>query len=160
MKEKRLKLNIKLLHPNAIIPTRAHEHDAGLDLYSHEHAVLWYAHVGAIHTGVAVQIPKGCVGLIKDRSSMAKRGIHVLGGVIDSGYTGEIIVFLYNTADAFNISAGEKIAQLIVIPLLQGIELNVVDSLEESDRGDKGFGSSDNIQNIIDRSKRTCTTLK
>lgn len=140
-------MRVKLLHQCAKLPTKTYETDAGWDLFSNDPHQLFYGNIVAIKTGIAIEIPHGCVGIIKDRSSMALKGVKVLGGVIDSGYTGEIIVFLVkiSTQDTpIIIHSYDKIAQLLILPMIMmGNHLEVVDNLSESARGNKGFGSSD-----------------
>lgn len=140
------------LSGNAILPTRAHEWDAGLDLYTPEDVTVvrsrWTPTEGitigsaTIDTGVHVEIPKGYVGFIKSKSGLnVKHGL-TAEGVIDSGYTGSIVVKLYNhTSTSYEFKAGEKIAQLVILPILTP-ELELVDELEDTDRGSNGFGSS------------------
>ena len=150
-------MNIALDH-FAVIPTRAHDTDAGIDLKSpdrytvkgvdvvggtNEGAVWGTIEVGkqVVDTGVHVQLPKGTVGMIKAKSSLYSKGIYC-EGVIDEGYTGSIKVVLYNhTPKDFEIRKGDKIAQLVILPCLTP-ELKIVDSLEETERGDGGFGST------------------
>jgi len=134
------------------MPTRAHPWDAGLDLYAMEDAVVPHAEVfpfdeiqlgsAVIDTGVHVQIPKGYYGEIRSRSGlMCKHGI-TTDGTIDANYTGSIRVCLFNhRASAYTVKAGDKIAQLVIVPCLLP-ELELVDHLEETDRGDGGFGST------------------
>lgn len=127
----------------AYVPERAHKTDAGLDVRSRETRLV-KAHRGALfHTGLHVQLPHGTAGLLVSRSGLnVKHGI-TSTGLIDEGYTGEIIVKLYNNSDTdYLVHAGDKISQLVVIPVLYaGIDL--ADSLDENtERGDKGFGSS------------------
>lgn len=136
-----MKINFKLNHPDAKAPTRAHHFDAGNDLYSIENIDL-YPGVTKIKTGVSVALPAGTVGVIKDRSSMGIKGLHVYAGVIDHGYTGEISVVLYNMSDKpYPVRVGDKIAQLVVLPI-SVVDWEQSDSLEATDRGDSGFGSS------------------
>ena len=147
-----------MLDPGAKMPTRAHEFDAGLDLYAPKTTTIpgskysppianyGYGMVSigqkTIDTGVHVQIPEGYVGLIKSKSGlMVKHGL-LTDGTIDSGYTGSIQVKLFNTAQKdYKFNAGDKIAQLVIVPCLLP-EPELVDELEETDRGDGGFGST------------------
>lgn len=142
-----------MLDEGAILPTRAHETDAGLDLYTPVDVVVpgcssdvfdEFAVVGSatIDTGVHVEIPKGYVGFIKSKSGlMVKRGL-TADGTIDSGYTGSIVVKLFNhTHNDHRFYAGDKIAQLVLLPIITPY-LEVVDSLEDTERGDGGFGST------------------
>ena len=129
-----------LLDPGAKMPTRAHEWDAGLDLYAMHDGVVDYSKT--FDTGVHVEIPEGCVGLIKSKSGLMVKNQITTDGTIDSGYTGSIRVKLFNHGgETYFVKAGDKIAQLVILPcVLPPLEL--VDSLEETDRGDKGFGST------------------
>lgn len=141
-----------MLDKGAIMPTRAHTWDAGLDLYAMEDAVVPSAMVFpfdeiecgsvVIDTGVHAQIPEGYYGEIRSRSGlMCKKGI-TTDGTIDAHYTGPIKVCLFNhKASAYSVRKGDKIAQLVIVPCLLP-ELELVDSLEETDRGDGGFGST------------------
>lgn len=125
----------------AYLPERAHSADAGLDLKSPVDAVLTEWDKCEVRTGVHVELPKGTVGMIKTRSSLNSLGIQC-EGVIDEGYTGEIVVILQNhTNDIITIGRGDKIAQLVILPVIRP-EIDLVDELEETERGDKGFGSS------------------
>ena len=127
------------LDKGAIAPTRAHPWDAGLDLYAKEDFELTYYH--AFDTGVHVEIPEGFVGFIKSKSGlMVNHGI-ITDGTIDAHYTGSIKVQLFNLGPTYKVKAGDKIAQLVIVPCLLP-RLELVDSLEETDRGDSGFGST------------------
>lgn len=124
------------------MPERAHETDAGLDIKS-PRAVTIYAHDSAvIDTGVHVEIPVGHVGMLKSKSGLnVKHGI-TSEGVIDAGYTGSIRVKLYNnSSEIYTVEAGDKITQLVIIPILTP-EIELVDSLDETERGENGFGST------------------
>ncbi len=126
----------------AYLPERAHETDAGLDIRS-PRAVTIYAHDSAvIDTGVHVEIPVGHVGMLKSKSGLnVKHGI-TSEGVIDCGYTGSIRVKLYNnSSEMYSVQRGDKITQLVILPILTP-EIELVDSLEETERGENGFGSS------------------
>lgn len=126
----------------ATIPTRNHPDDAGLDLYAAESTTLLPAQPLLVSTGIAAALPTQTVGLILDRSSMAKRGIKTMGGVIDAGYRGEIKVILMNQTNApLAIQAGDKIAQLVILPIVTPAPLET-DELDKTSRGIQGFGSS------------------
>lgn len=131
-----------MLDPGAKMPTRAHELDAGYDLYSTHDAIIMQNASGRFDTGVHVQIPAGYVGFLKSKSGLnVKNGLQS-EGVIDAGYTGSIMVKLYNQSPkAALIAKGEKISQLVIMPIITP-ELEQVDSLEATDRGDNGFGST------------------
>ena len=135
-------LPILKLSPEATLPTRAHHDDAGLDLYCLEDIVLPVQEGKVTRTGIAMAIPAGHVGLVSDRSSMAKRGVKTAGGVIDAGYRGEIHVVLRNiSTEEIRIARGERIAQILIIPIVTPA-VREVTSLDETLRGSKGFGSS------------------
>lgn len=132
-----------VLEPWAIMPTRAHEYDAGLDLYSASDDIYIYPGGSELFdTGVHVQLPKNTVGFLKSKSGLnVKHGI-TSEGVIDVGYTGSIMVKLYNHGSKpYKVCKGDKISQLVILPCILP-ELEVVSSLEETERGDNGFGSS------------------
>lgn len=136
-----------MLDEGAKIPTRAHPYDAGLDLYAPEgDGVYGISPCGGsvtIDTGVHVEIPEGCVGFIKAKSGLnVKHGL-TCTGVIDAHYTGSIAVKLYNHHHClrYDVKPGDKIAQLVILPCVL-LPVEQVDSLEETDRGDNGFGST------------------
>lgn len=131
-----------MLSEGAKMPTRAHPYDAGLDLYAMEDAYIRANNGFVFDTGVHVQIPEGCVGFIKSKSGlMVNHGI-LTDGTIDCGYTGPIKVKLFNHGGSkYEVKAGDKIAQLVIVPCVL-LPLELVDSLEETDRGDNGFGST------------------
>lgn len=140
-------LAVRLLHPDARVPARAHPGDAGLDLVAVSGAQL-APHGGraAIPTGIAVAIPHGYAGLVLPRSGLAARhGITLSNapGLIDAGYRGELVVLMVNLGDkAHAIHAGERIAQLVIAPIAL-CAVAVVDELPASDgRGVGGFGST------------------
>lgn len=132
-------LPFKKLHPDAKL-TRGSEWAAGYDLYATESGVVRDS-TQKFHTGIAVEIPPGYVGLIRDRSSLGSKGIVVSGGVIDSDYRGEILVCLTSLCYDRNqtVRVGDKIAQLVIVPCFQG-EPTEVEALSETTRGTKGFG--------------------
>ena len=141
-----MKINV-VLDQGAKMPVKAHEIDAGFDLYSPaEFTVNPATNRGAgtaiINTGVHMQIPVGYVGFIKSKSGLnVKHGL-TAEGVIDSGYTGSIVVKLYNYSDEeYKIHAGDKITQLVILPI-PPVELEQVTELPETERGSNGFGSS------------------
>lgn len=141
-----MELPIARLNEEAVLPSRAHEGDAGLDLYACEAAHIGPGERWSVGTGIAVEIPGGHAGLVLPRSGLAKRhGISLVNspGLIDSGYRGEIRVLLLNTdpAEVFRVAPGDRIAQLVVTPvsLAEPVEAEV---LADSARGDGGFGSS------------------
>jgi dUTP pyrophosphatase len=141
-----VELLVAKLKENAVLPSRAHEGDAGLDLYACEPAHLGPGERWSVGTGIAVEIPEGHAGLVLPRSGLARdHGIALVNspGLIDSGYRGEVRVLLLNTdpAETFRIEPGDRVAQLLIAPiaLADPVEVEV---LAESARGDGGFGSS------------------
>lgn len=131
-----------VLDPGAKEPTRAHEFDAGLDLYSTRALIIRAHSRETIDTGVHVAIPKGFVGFLTSRSGMMRKQGLTCRGTIDCGYTGSIgaVIFNHSDEDAF-IPAGSKITQLVIVPCIVP-PVKVVDALEETERGDDGFGST------------------
>lgn len=141
-----MELPFAKLKDEAMIPTRAHEGDAGLDLYACEAAHIGPGERWSVGTGVAVEIPEGHAGLVLPRSGLAKKhGIALVNspGLIDSGYRGEIRVLLLNTdpAETFRVEPGDRIAQLVIAPIAPAEPVET-QSLADSARGDGGFGSS------------------
>lgn len=135
-------LKILRVSPEATLPTRAHPDDAGLDLFSLEDFILGPGRGHVTRTGIAIALPPHHVGMVADRSSMAKRGVKTAGGVIDAGYRGEIHIVLRNlTLEPIPIAKGERIAQLLILPIITPMPVEV-SSLDETSRGSKGFGSS------------------
>lgn len=131
-----------MLDTNAFMPERAHEADAGYDLKSPVKCRLYAGEAVVIDTGVHVQIPECHVGMLKSKSGLNVKHDIVGEGVIDSGYTGSIRVKLYNHGkESYVIEVGDKISQLVLLPIITP-ELEVVDSLEATDRGNNGFGST------------------
>jgi dUTP pyrophosphatase len=141
-----MRLEIALLEARAVLPTRAYDADAGLDLYSVESARIEPGERISVGTGIAVAIPDGHAGLVLPRSGLAARhGIALVNapGLIDAGYRGELRVLLLNTDrnEAFVIEPGDRIAQLVIVTLPE-VELCERESLDEAARGSRGFGSS------------------
>jgi dUTP pyrophosphatase len=135
-------LPIRRLEPKAHLPTRAHPDDAGLDLYALEDAVVPPGEGRLLRTGVAVAVPAGHVGLICDRSSLARRGLKTAGGVIDAGYRGELGVVVWNISrEPQPVKKGERCAQLLVIPIATPAPVESED-LGATVRGNGGFGST------------------
>ena len=136
------KIKVKL-DDGAFIPERAHEDDAGLDLkYPDENVTVRVGQSVVIDTGIHVQIPRGYVGMLKSKSGLnVKYGLQN-EGVIDAGYTGSIVVKLYNNGQRdILVEHGDKIAQLVILPIITP-EIELVDELEETERGNAGFGST------------------
>jgi len=141
-----MSFRVRRLDDRALLPTRAHSGDAGLDLYAVEGVVLEPGERASVGTGIAVEIPDGQAGLVLARSGLAARhGIALVNapGLIDAGYRGEIRVLLLNTdrRSAFRLEPGDRIAQLVVVRV-ETPEVVEVEALASSERGHGGFGSS------------------
>jgi dUTP pyrophosphatase len=141
-------LRVKRLHADARLPVVAHPgEDLGYDVFALEQAVLAPRITVKLRTGIAVEARDPETGaplglLVRDRSSMAARGLATTGGVIDAGYRGEILILMTNLGEVTQeIQAGEKIAQMVPVPVLTG-PVREVESLEVSVRAAKGFGST------------------
>src|SRR5580693_7695498 len=139
-----MKIRIKKLHPDAILPSYAHgpDEDAAMDLRSLERMVLTPGAAQAVPTGLAIELPAGCEAQVRPRSGLAlKHSITVNFGTIDPGYRGEIRVIMFNLGRAdYKIEKGDRIAQLVVAKY-EAIDWQESD-LSDSDRGAGGFGSS------------------
>lgn len=141
-----MELSILKLKDEAVLPSRAHEGDAGLDLYSCEAAHIGPGERWSVGTGVGVEIPDGHAGLVLPRSGLARdHGIALVNapGLIDSGYRGEVRVLLLNTdpAETFRVEPGDRIAQLLLTPIAKAEPVEAP-ALSDSVRGEGGFGSS------------------
>jgi dUTP pyrophosphatase len=139
-------LPVAKLKDAALLPTRAHEGDAGLDLYACEAAHIGPGERWSVGTGLGVEIPEGHAGLVLPRSGLARdHGIALVNapGLIDSGYRGELRVLLLNTdpAETFRVEPGERIAQLLITPIATPTPVEAT-ALNDSARGEGGFGSS------------------
>ena len=136
-----MKIKIKL-DEGAKLPTRAHETDAGLDIYARDEQIVPAKESAIFDTGVHIELPVGTVGMLKSKSGLNVKYGLTSEGVIDVGYTGSIVVKLYNHSGFdYRVKAGDKISQLVILPILTPTPY-IVDSLEETERGDNGFGSS------------------
>ena len=138
-----MQLKIKKLTEHSIVPKFAHEGDAGMDLYSSEDMEIKPGERVQIPTGIAMHIPDNCVGLIWDKSGLShKFGLKTLGGVIDSGYRGEIKIGIINLSNEYyKIEKGHKVAQIIIQEIVRPT-IEEVEDLEDSSRGENGFGST------------------
>lgn len=137
-----IELKVKKLNENAKLPERKREGDAGLDLYCIEDYIIKPFEIKQISTGIAIEIPKGYFGLIKDRSGLAINGLHILAGIIDENYRGEIKIVAINLSNKeIKIEKYTRIAQLIIIPYLK-VNIKEVNELSQTERNEKGFGSS------------------
>lgn len=140
-------LRFELLTDTAIIPSRAHESDAGFDLHADEALTILPGGRALVRCGIAIALPEGTAGLVCPRSGLAgKRGITVLNapGVIDAGYRDEVRVILINhdRGDAFKINVGDRIAQLVITPFIAPSFVEAKVTEEQTDRGLNGFGST------------------
>ncbi len=138
-------INIKL-DDGAILPTKAHKTDAGFDLYAPERFIIppnkWDGG-GVIDTGVHMLIPDGYVGMIKSKSGLNIKHDITTEGVIDAGYTGSIVVKVYNySSDEYVFEKGDKVTQIVIIPIANVEGFTLVDEFEDTERGEDGFGSS------------------
>jgi dUTP pyrophosphatase len=137
-----LTLKIKRLHPEAKLPTYAHHGDVGLDLYSLEQVTIEPGGHHRFYNGLALEFPVGYAGIIKDKGSIAKAGLHTMGGVFDAGFRGEYNVHLVNLGDQpYTIEKGDKVAQLVLFPV-EIAKIEEVSELSDSARGLGQFGST------------------
>lgn len=133
---------VKKISPNAKVPTKDNQQDAGIDVYTNETYTLQPGERHTFTTGISVGIPDGYVALLWDRSGLGSKGIHRLAGVIDSGYRGEWgIVLLNTTAEPYEIKAGDKIIQC-VLQKYETADIQEVNELSDTARAGTGFGSS------------------
>lgn len=139
-------LKFKKLSPDAIIPVYAHPSDAGMDVRSMEDLVIPPGKRALVHTGLVMALPPMYEAQVRPRSGLAlKHGITVLNtpGTIDAGYRGEVGVILANFGDGdFAVRKGDKIAQLVIAPVVQPDEIVEIEEIDETDRGAGGFGST------------------
>lgn len=138
-----LTIKIKKLIPDAVVPNYAHVGDAGMDVYASEDVHIKKGERMKVPTGIAMEIPEGYVGLVWDKSGLSmNHGLKTLGGVIDAGYRGEIMIGIINLSNEdYTIGKGRKVAQI----LIQKVETSNIQETEElgdSHRGEKGFGST------------------
>ncbi len=138
-----MKLFLKKMHADAVVPQFAHATDAGMDLCSTVEITIAPGTRVSVPTGIAMQIPDGYVGLIWDKSGISQKGgLKTLGGVIDAGYRGEMFVGLFNTSnEPYTYGPGQKVAQILIQKIEQP-EIELVDDLENSDRGTGSVGST------------------
>lgn len=130
------------LDSDAIMPTRAHDTDAGLDLYATQSKKIPARGSAVFDTGVHIELPPNTAGMIKSKSGLNVKHDLTSEGVVDVGYTGTICVKLYNHGDKpYQVERGDKISQLVIVSIMTP-ELEPVDDLEETDRGNNGFEST------------------
>ena len=135
-------MKVKKLHPQAKLPHRAHPTDSGADLFALERTVLPARAITHVHTGVSVELPENTSGIIWGKSSVESKGIKAMAGLIDAPYRGELIVCMYNLNDTeFVFEAGQKVAQLVVLPTLYP-SFEESSELSDTSRGSGGFGST------------------
>ena len=137
-----MKLKIKKLNENAKLPQYYHPGDVGMDLFALETVTLKPMERHIFYHGFALEFPEGFAAIVKDKSGVAKSGLHTMGGVYDAGFRGEYNTQLINlSAEPYTVEAGDKIAQLIIYPIVIA-ELEEVSELSESARGTGNFGST------------------
>ena len=137
-----MKIKIKKLKENAKLPKYAHTGDVGMDLYAMETVTISPMGNYRLWHGFAMEFPEGYAAIIKDKSGIAKAGLHTMGGVFDPGYRGEYNTQLVNLgSEPYTIEEGDKVSQLIIYPVVIA-ELEEADTLSESSRGEGAFGST------------------
>ena len=134
-------MEVVLINDNATIPTRASKRSAGLNLYSSVDVYIEVGSIEKINTGICVSLPENSYGSIRDKSSLAAKGLLTLG-VIDNDYTGETIIIMTSLIEPIKIKQGQKIAQLIVSNIMYP-EMKLVKFLKSTEKNDKGFGEMD-----------------
>ena len=143
---KNIEIEIQLISPNGKVPSQKHASDIGYDISSSNDVTLKSNEVTLVNTGIAISLPQQCAGFVLPRSGLStKHKITLINspGLIDPGYTGELLVPLMNYANNdYDIKAGDRIAQLVLVNT-HGVDFKVVDSLPETDRSSGGFGSTD-----------------
>jgi dUTP pyrophosphatase len=138
-----MQIKIKKLHQDAKLPVYAHVGDAGMDFFALERTVLKSGEHIAIKTGISIEIPHGYAGLFWDKSGLSiKEGLKLLGGVIDAGYRGEVMIGMINlNKKEYVFEVGHKVAQML-IQKIETPEIVEVEELTDSSRGKSGFGST------------------
>ncbi len=137
-----MQIRVKKLAKDAKLPVRSHFDDAGMDIYSIEDINIKSGSYQAVKTGISLEIPYSFVGLVWEKSGLAHKGIKTVGGVIDAGYRGEVMIQLRNFSDDdYQITKGDKVAQ-IIIQKIEIPELVEVEELTDTERGDGRFGST------------------
>ena len=141
------------LDEGSTMPTRAHEHDAGLDLYANETAYIAPHTWVAVSTGTHAAVPRGFVGLLTSKSGlMAKHGL-TCRGTIDAGYTGTIKAVIFNHSDrVYKVEKGQKVTQMVLVPIITP-ELELVDKLEETERGGQRLWEQRNMKTPEERAE-------
>ena len=135
-------MKVKKLDPRAKLPQRAHPTDSGADLFALTRTVLAPRSITHVHTGIAVELSENTSGIIWGKSSVESKGIKAMAGLVDAPYRGELIVCMYNLNDTeFVFEAGQKVAQLVVLPTLYPT-FEQADELSDTSRASGGFGST------------------
>ncbi len=136
-------LKVKKVHPEAKLPAFAHHNDAGMDLHTVEEVEVPVGQIARIRSGLAFELPEGYVGLCWDKSGLSmKSGIKVLAGVLDEGFRGEVVMAVINLGkETYTFKKGDKVMQMLT-QKVEHPEIVEVEELNESVRGDKGFGST------------------
>lgn len=130
------------LDSGAKLPTRAFKTDAGLDLYAMHGGLVRARQAATFNTGVHVQLPRGTAGILMPKSGMMTRHDLLTFGIVDEGYTGEILVHIFNCGeDDYNVTAGDKISQMLIVPVMYE-PVEIVDEISGGERGENGFGST------------------
>ncbi len=131
-----MEIKVKKIHSDAKVPTYSHSGDAGMDLYALEDMMVAPGHTAKIRTGVAMEIPFGCVGLIWDKSSIGiNHSLKTLGGVIDAGYRGEVMIGLINLGKTeYTFKKHDKVCQMLIQPVAAGV-ISEADELSDTSRG-------------------------
>lgn len=144
-----VKVKVKKLHPDAIVPSYAHPgEDAGMDVYSLEESIVKAGERALIPTGLSMEFPPGHVCLVWDKSGLAaKNGLKTMAGVIEHSYRGEYKIVVLNTSkEDYSIKKGQKVAQLLIQPIITA-EIEEVNELSQTSRGEGGFGSTGVVKN-------------
>jgi dUTP pyrophosphatase len=138
-----VKLKVKKINPEAKLPMYAKVGDAGMDLFVTEEIILLPGQIAGIKSGLAFEVPDGFVGLLWDKSGLSiKHGIKILGGVLDSGYRGEVVIGVINLGkEPYTFEKGHKLTQLLIQPILS-VEVEEAETLSDSKRGVGGLGST------------------
>ena len=135
-------IKVKKLAPEAKLPLRAHATDSGADLFALNRTVLPPHTVTNVHTGICIELPDSTSGIIWGKSSVESKGIKAMAGLVDAPYRGELIVCMYNLNDTeYVFEAGQKVAQLVVLPTLYPA-FELAPELTDTSRGSGGFGST------------------
>jgi dUTP pyrophosphatase len=137
-----MQIKVKKLKEDAKLPKYHHPGDVGMDMYAMEAVTIKPGEHYRFWHGFALEFPSGFAAVVKDKSSISKAGLHTMGGVFDAGYRGEYNTHLVNLSDkSYNVEVGDKVSQLLITPV-EIVELEEVEELSDSVRGERGFGST------------------